>query len=163
MEIRFFRPEDTDSAAELLHEMSRHYNGDNVSTLDVVRRNLINNILGPDSDVRVVVAVAGARVVGIAMISVLYPAQKERAQLFMKELYVGSDSRSQGTGRRLMAWIAAYAIATNCVRFDWTVDVSNVKAVEFYRSLGASPATDKLYFRCTGDDLRRMASENQHS
>jgi hypothetical protein len=45
--------------------MSRHYNGDNASTRDVVRRNFNDNILGPDSaDVRIVVAVTGARVVG---------------------------------------------------------------------------------------------------
>jgi GNAT superfamily N-acetyltransferase len=161
MEIRFFRLEDTDSVSELLHEMSRHYNGDNASTLDVVRRNLIDNILGPDSDVRIVVAVIGARVVGIAMISVLYPAQKERAQLFMKELYVGADYRSQGIGKHFMAWIAEYAIAKNCVRFDWTVDVANVKALAFYRSLGVRPTADKLYFRCAGDELRQMAGQKQ--
>jgi GNAT superfamily N-acetyltransferase len=157
--IRFFVPEDTDSLVELLHEMSQHYNGTNASTLDVVRRNLIDNILGPDSDVRVVVATSGTRVVGVAMIAILYPAAKERGQLFMKELYVVSDCRSQGIGRQLMRWIARYALAKNCVRFDWTVDADDPRAVALYRSLGASHLTDRLYFRFSGDDLTRFATE----
>jgi len=158
VEIRFFQSQDTESVADLLHEMSRHYHGDEASTREVIRRNLIDNILGTDSDVRIVVALAGARVVGIATISILYPAPKERAQLFMKELYVAVDCRSQGTGLQLMTWIARYAVAKNCSRFDWTVEASNTKALAFYRSLGATHVTDKLYFRFTGDELRRFAN-----
>lgn len=145
--------------ADLLHEMSRHYHGDNASTRAAIRQNLIDNIIGTDSDVHVVVAVAGARVVGMATISILYPAPKERGQLFMKELYVAADYRSQGTGLQLMTWIARYAVARNCSRFDWTVDASNSKALAFYRSLGATHVTDKWYFRLTGDELTRFASE----
>jgi GNAT superfamily N-acetyltransferase len=157
MEIRFFRPEDTDSLADLLQEMSRHYNGDNASTREVVERNLLNNILGPDSDVRIVVAIADHRVIGVAMISIMYPAPKERAQLFMNELYVASAHRSQGAGKQLMEWIAQYAIAKNCVRFDWTVGINNHRAIAFYRSLGATPAPDKLFFRVADDELLRFA------
>lgn len=160
MEIRIFQPEDTDSVADLLHEMSCHYNGNNASSRDVVRRNLINNILGTESDVRIVVALAGTRVVGIAMISILYPAQKERAQLFMKELYVVEDCRSQGLGAQLMMWIAQYGVARNCARFDWTVGAENIKAVGFYRSLGATHVTEKLYFRLAGEELQRFVSQS---
>ena len=93
------------------------------------------------------------------MIAILYPAAKERGQLFMKELYVVSDCRSQGIGRQLMRWIARYALAKNCVRFDWTVDADDPRAVALYRSLGASHLTDRLYFRFSGDDLTRFATE----
>jgi GNAT superfamily N-acetyltransferase len=157
MEIRFFQPEDTESLADLLQEMSRHYNGDDASAREIVERNLLDNILGPDSDVRIVVAIADHCVIGVAMISIMYPAPKERAQLFMNELYVASDHRSQGVGKRLMDWIAKYAIAKNCVRFDWTVGINNHRAIAFYRSLGASPAPDKLFFRVAGDELLRFA------
>ena len=159
MEIRFFEPNDTESLADVLHDMSRHYNGENASSRDTVYRNLVGNILGRDSDVRIVVGVENGRVLGLAMISVLYPASKERAQLFMKELYVLSEWRSRGVGEQLMHWIAAYAVAHNCVRFDWTVDAQNVGAVAFYRRLGATHVTDKLYFRFAGTDLQRFSDE----
>jgi hypothetical protein len=91
MEIRLFESHDVESVTDLLHDMSRHYNGENSSTRSAVRTNLIERILGPNSGVTLVVAVSGAQVVGMAAISILYPAPKERGQLFMKELYVHSD------------------------------------------------------------------------
>jgi GNAT superfamily N-acetyltransferase len=157
MEIRFFQTEDTDSAAALLHEMSRHYNGKKASSREAVRRNLVDNILGSDSNVRIVVAVVADRVIGLATLSILYPAPNERAQLFMKELYVAADWRSQGIGTQIMKWIAQYAVRTNCARFDWTVDAQNTRAIAFYKSLGAKHVAEKLYFRFSGDELQRLA------
>jgi GNAT superfamily N-acetyltransferase len=158
MEVRLFEPKDTESVADVLHEMSRYYNGEDASTREAVRKNLVGNILGEDSDVRVVVAALEGRVVGVAMISILYPARKERGQLFMKELFVASDFRSHGVGRKLMAWIAHYAVAKNCMRFDWTVDAKNTKALAFYAEIGATHVQDKLYFRFSGAELDALAS-----
>jgi len=79
----------------------------------------------------------------------------------MKELYVTSDYRSRGVGRQLMAWIAQYAVAKNCVRFDWTVDADNRSALDFYHQLGATQVTDKLYFRFAGPDLAALASRGE--
>lgn len=155
--IRFFLETDTEQVADLLTDMSRHYNGEHASPRSRVRENLITNILGKDSGVRMVVALEADLVVGIAMISLLYPAPKERAQLFMKELYVASTHRSAGIGRALMAWIARYALEKNCARFDWTVDADNEKALAFYQSLGAMHVSDKLYFRLSGDALMNLA------
>jgi GNAT superfamily N-acetyltransferase len=155
--IRLFQPEDTDSVAELLREMSCHYNGANASSLEVVRANLVTNILGTHSGVRLVVAIIHRRVVGVATVSLLYPAPKERAQLFMKELYVLSAERGAGIGTKMMHWLAQYAVQNNCARFDWTVDESNVEATRFYRSLGAKHVKDKLYFRFTGEELQAFA------
>jgi ribosomal protein S18 acetylase RimI-like enzyme len=159
MIIRFFEPADTDSVAGLLQEMSRHYNGAKASSYEVVRKNLVENILGPDSGVRIVVAVKDKHVMAVAMISLLYPAPKEHGQLFMKEIYVAADARSSGIGRQLMSWIANYAVSKNCSRFDWTVDAGNVKAVDFYKKLGAIHVADKLYFRFNDKILEAYAKK----
>jgi hypothetical protein len=47
------------------------------------------------------------------------------------------------------------------VRFDWTVDDSNPKAIEFYRELGATHVTDKLYFRFSGEELLEFAANKK--
>jgi ribosomal protein S18 acetylase RimI-like enzyme len=164
--VRFFESADTEPVADLLHDMSRHYNGDNASSREVVRRNLIANILGADSDVRIVVAESEAGIVGLAMISILYPAPKEHAQLFMKELYVLSSARSRGVGRQLMAWVARFAAEKNCSRFDWTVDAHNASARAFYDSLGATRVDEKLYYRFSDRallDLADAAERNDKS
>lgn len=158
MQIRFFSTEDTESTVDLLHDMSVHYNGSDASSREAVRSNLIENILGPSTGVRLVIALDGHRVAGLAAISLLYPAPKERAQLFMKELYVHSADRGAGIGRRLMSWLARYAIDKQCVRFDWTVDESNTESLRFYNELGATHVKDKLYFRFTGASLNAFAA-----
>lgn len=160
VDIRFYRDHDLDALADLLTDMSRYYNGTNASERAVVRRNLVENILGTDSDVRLVVAVEDRTVVGVAMVAILYPAPKEHAQLFMTELYVTSSRRSSGIGEALMRWVARYALSSNCVRFDWTVDADNRRAIDFYRSLGATHVADKLYFRFAGDALEAFADES---
>src|SRR5207247_9105669 len=136
MEIAFFRQDQLESVVDLLHDMSVHYNRDNASSRDVVKANLIGNILGRDSGVRLVIASEASRAVGLAAISLLYPARKERGQLFMKELYVVSDKRGAGVGRALMHGTAKYAVTNNCCRLDWQVEDTNPQALSFYRELG---------------------------
>ncbi|WP_416762631.1 GNAT family N-acetyltransferase [Roseateles sp. So40a] len=120
MQIRFHHPEDFESLLDVFVDMSVHYNGTNAPPRDVIERNLRDRILGPDSDVRLVVAIEDGVVQGVAAISLLYPAPKERGQLFMKELYVHSDHRGSKVGEQLMRWIARHAIEQGCVRFDWS-------------------------------------------
>lgn len=160
MKIRLFEDQDIESVTDLLHDMSRHYNADDVSTRPAVRTNLVERILGPNSGVTLVVALSGARAVGLAAMSILYPAPKERGQLFMKELYVHSDSRGGGIGEQLMVWIARYAIQQDCVRFDWTAEANNPGALRFYSALGARRVEEKIYFRFEGEDLRSFAEHD---
>lgn len=158
MEIGFFRDEQLESVADLLCEMSIHYNGLDASSRELVRDNLLNNILGSHSSVRLVVASQAGKVVGLAMISILYPAPKEKGQLYMKELYVCASERGHGVGRAIMKWIAQYAVSKDCVRFDWAVDAPNKKALFFYEHLGARQVTDKLYYRMSGEQLIAFAA-----
>ncbi len=159
MEIRPFQEQDVESVTDLLRDMSAHYNNDNVSTREAVRANLVQRILGPHSGVQLILALAGARAIGVAAVSILYPAPKERGQLFMKELYVHAGYRSAGVGEQLMAWLARYAIQHDCIRFDWTAETSNPGALRFYSALGARRVEEKIYFRFEGDDLLSFAEQ----
>jgi GNAT superfamily N-acetyltransferase len=162
MHIRLFADEDTESVTDLLHDMSIHYNGVNASSREAVRANLLERILGPNSGVDLVVALDGKRVCGVAAISLLYPAPKEQAQLFMKELYVHSIDRGNGIGERLMQWLAKYALENRCARFDWTVDEANAGALRFYNELGATHVKNNLYFRVAGESLKALAAGDTH-
>src|SRR5687768_7645147 len=118
MRIKLYDPDHLETVADLLLDMSVHYNGENASTRDEVRRNLIENVLGQHSGVQLFIALDSGRAVGLASISILYPAPKEHGQLFMKELYVASDCRGRGIGKALMHCLARYAVEKSCSRFD---------------------------------------------
>ena len=162
MRIQFYKPEHLETVVDLLLDMSVHYNGENASERDEVKRNLVENVLGEHSGVRLVLALDDDRVVGLASISILYPASRERGQLFMKELYVASDCRGRGIGKALMHFVAGYAVEKSCIRFDWTVDETNADALRFYRQLGTHTAPSKLYFRLAGRELEHFASRNEN-
>jgi GNAT superfamily N-acetyltransferase len=77
--------------------------------------------------------------------------------LWLKDLYVTAEARSLGVGRVLMAELARVALAEGYVRIDWTTDESNTGAQRFYDGL-AIPRQDKVYYRLSGDDLRKLAA-----
>ena len=161
--IAFFSEDQLESVVDLLYDMSAHYNGSNASDRESVKHNLVHNILGKDSGVRLIVASDAGRAIGLACISLLYPAPKERGQLFMKEIYVVSGRRDGGVGRAIMRFVAQYAIEKSCTRFDWTVDDTNPKAIEFYRALGATHVKGKVYFRFSEAQLLEFATNNRGS
>jgi ribosomal protein S18 acetylase RimI-like enzyme len=159
MDIQFFEPKYLETVADLFHDMSIHYNGQNASDRTAVRKNLVENILGQDSGVRLVLALEHGKAMGLASISLLYPAPKERGQLFMKELYVLSGHRNHGIGRELMHFVAKYALSKGCSRFDLTVDETNPEAVSFYENLGAMHVKDKRYYRFSGAQLKNFSHD----
>jgi len=159
MHIAFFQVGQLESLIDLMQDMSRHYNGVYASERAAIQANLLERVLGPDSGVKLLLASVEGRVVGMASVALLYPAPKEHGQLQMKELYVVSDYRSRGVGRALMLWLARYAVAQRCGRFDWTAEASNTGALAFYEELGARHVTEKRYYRLADDALQALAAQ----
>jgi GNAT superfamily N-acetyltransferase len=157
MLIDFFTPEQTEAVVDAFHELSRHYHGEKALPRAAVRRNFVDQVLGPHSGVRVLVASEGGQVAALATVAILYPAPEERGQLFMKDLFVREGWRGRGVGEQLMRFLARYALAHDCVRFDWTAEAGNHGALAFYRRLQARPVPEKVYFRLTGDELAALA------
>jgi len=158
MRIEFFQHEQVRTVVDLLYEMSSHYNDGHPSDRSLIEQNLLDNILGPHSGVRLLLVLDEGRAVGLASIAMLYPAVREQGQLHLKELYVVSSHRGRGIGTALLRHLAGYAIAKNCIRLDWTVERSNVRALRFYEGLGATSAPNKVYFRVSGEELALLAS-----
>jgi ribosomal protein S18 acetylase RimI-like enzyme len=145
--------------AEAMVELDRHYFGERGAGLAEVEASLRAGMLGPDSGVRVLLAIDGDAVAGLATFTLLYPAPEQRGQLFMKDLFVRERWRGRGVGERLMRHLAAHAVARGCVRFDWTTENTNAGAMAFYERLGATPVRQKVYYRLTGADLQALAQD----
>jgi GNAT superfamily N-acetyltransferase len=164
MLVAFFEHTDVEALVDALYELNRHYFGHDASTLEVIRAHVVSANLGPDSGVRVVTALDGGRVAGVATVSLLYPAPQERAQLFMKDLYVCEAWRGQGVGQEIMRFLAQYAVSKNCIRFDWTTERTNQGAMSFYERLGARRVEEKVYYRMSPEVILELAqSQNPHS
>ena len=160
MEIRFYQDTDFSEAVNIFVDLSAYYLGEDGSKAPAVENNLRNNILRPDSGMKLVMAFENGAAIGFASISILYPAPKGTGQLFVKELFIDEQYQSSGVGKELMAFVAQYAKSTNCSRLDLTVDSDNTRAMSFYQKLGILPLPTKLYFRAEADALDKLANSS---
>ncbi|MBW2410388.1 MAG: GNAT family N-acetyltransferase [Deltaproteobacteria bacterium] len=81
--------------------------------------------------------------------------------VYLEDLYVKPDYRHKGFGRRLMAYIAQWAKAKNCGRFEWAVLNWNTPAIELYENLGAVPQKEWTVYRLSGEALEHLADEHK--
>jgi ribosomal protein S18 acetylase RimI-like enzyme len=58
--------------------------------------------------------------------------------LYMDDLYVRPEFRSNTIGSRLINEVIAFAITENCRKLRWQVSEWNHTAIGFYKSLGAN-------------------------
>lgn len=99
-----------------------------------------------------------AEPVGFALFFHNYSTWEGRPGLYVEDLYVAEGARGLGAGRRLLAALAALALARDCRRLELSVLHWN-PAREFYRALGFGPLSEWRPYRLAGAALTRLASE----
>ena len=79
--------------------------------------------------------------------------------IYLEDLYVKPEHRSNGFGRRMLAHIARLAKERNCGRFEWSVLDWNEPAIRTYDRLNARPMKEWILYRLTGEALEKLAQE----
>ena len=79
----------------------------------------------------------------------LWPAAGVTRSVYLKELYVSESSRKQGAGHLLMSELCRIAHKNGCDRVEWTADIDNPIALNFYATLGV-PADSAKRGRAAG-------------
>lgn len=156
-EIRFAEPEDLPVLSELLLKTNQYYWGfwDGAKKMTAASAKAI---IEGRSGCKAVIAWVDGVPSAVATITVLHPAPNENGTLFMKDLFVVEHARGTGIGKRIMWYLARFAVQHGCQRFDWTAEQGNPKAVAFYAALGADRVEDKIYFRFNGEELAKLAN-----
>jgi ribosomal protein S18 acetylase RimI-like enzyme len=158
MKIETYKPDHLRAAVTIFRELSKFYLAGMASSEPEIEKNLVENILSGKSGVKLILALdENGKAIGLATVSILYPAPKEMGQLYLKELFVSSQCQGFGVGKKMMSFIANYAIKNGCSRLDWTTERDNVLAVEFYRSINAKALEEKIYYRAEGQYLLDLA------
>ena len=87
-----------------------------------------------------------------------YSTWRGRAGLYLEDLFVSESCRGIGVGKALLGRVAKLAVSRGCARLEWAVLDWNQPAIDFYRSLGATPMSEWTVFRLTGEALERCSS-----
>ncbi len=79
--------------------------------------------------------------------------------IYLEDLFVRPEARGRGTGRRLIAGLAARCVDENLGRLEWAVLDWNAPAIAFYRARGADILDDWRICRISGARLASLAGE----
>lgn len=165
MQIDLVSQSQYESLVDLMCELNSYYNNDSSLARETIKSHLINNLLGADSPLRIVVAYDNQRVLGFAAVTLTYslvePTPEKCRQCQLKELYVLASERGSGIGSAIMSWVAGYAIDNGCHRIDWPVKAGNVRGISFYKELGAEQVVERLSFRLSEPDLSNLANKSK--
>jgi GNAT superfamily N-acetyltransferase len=76
-------------------------------------------------------------VVGFALYGFRYSSFVGQPSIWLDDLYVDANMRSQGAGSALMSYLAQIAKDNDCTHLAWTADARNLRGLSFYDRLGA--------------------------
>ena len=157
---RFASKADAAIVGELFYRCDLHYWGEKAPTAEAMAEHVRNHVLADEAAVEIVLAEQGGEALGFATFAIMYPAPDLGGMLYLKDLFTLDKARGKGIGLTLMRFVAKTALERGCVRFDWTAEDNNPRAMDFYERIGAQRVTDKVYYRFTGEALARFAGDS---
>jgi GNAT superfamily N-acetyltransferase len=156
--IRFATADDVGLLLQLIRELAAYERAPDavVATED----DLLRYGFGPEPRFEALLAFVGERPAGLALFFPNFSTWRGRPGLYLEDIYVSEWARGQGIGRRLIARLAAIAIARDWDRLDFAVlDWNPARA--FYHRLGFKPRAEWLPYRSADDALQQLAAEDQ--
>lgn len=145
--LRPLRQSELDALVELCAEHADYERADYAP--EGKRDALAGYLFGPDPRAHCLVAASGDELVGYATWSREFSTWKAAEYLHMDCLYVRSELRGRGIGKRLLRAIAETCLREGLSHMEWQSPRWNEGAIRFYRREGAS-STEKLRFAHPG-------------
>ncbi len=124
------------------------------TTVDDLRR----DGFGEHPKFETLIAELDGQPVGFALFFPTYSTWEGRPGIHLEDIFVIEQVRGQGVGRKLMAALAAIAVARDYPRLELSVLHWN-PAREFYHRLGMGHLEEWLPYRLSGEALRALAAE----
>jgi len=101
-----------------------------------------------DKRAHVVLAEQQGTAIGMALYYFRFSSFAGQPSLWLEDLFVEHEWRSQGVGLMLMEHLAVVAMTHNCTHIGWTASERNVRGLAFYERLGAT-IVDQTGTTCT--------------
>ncbi|MBN3927094.1 GNAT family N-acetyltransferase [Nostoc sp. NMS4] len=149
MKIRSATPDDVLLIYSFIRKKSEFdreigaYSGVLQVTKDKIRKTIFGTV--PFS--YVLFAENSERVVGFALYGFRYSSFAGQPSLWLDDLYVDEDMRSQGAGAALMSYLAQVAKDNDCTHLGWNADARNTRGLSFYDRIAAK-ITEQKGNRC---------------
>lgn len=116
-------------------------------TLAVTEEKLCNMLFGAHPFACVIFAEQCDRPIGFALYGFRFSSFVGQPSIWLDDLYVDEDRRSEGAGAMLMHYLAQVSLTNDCTHLAWTADARNIRGLGFYARLGAT-VTEQIGDRC---------------
>ncbi|CAB3220038.1 unnamed protein product [Arctia plantaginis] len=163
IQIRQAKKEDMSAVAEMIQELAdfeKMPTGPKMSVKDLEHDGFVRDPPAFHCKIAVDDSIVGTNpVVGYALYFPTYSTWEGRSMM-LEDLYVRTNQRSKGIGKKLFKSVAKEAKKTGCSRLDFHVLEWN-PARSFYENEGAVNMTKSeqwCYYRLTGDALQKYMS-----
>lgn len=115
-------------------------------------------LFGEQATTEALICESNGTPIGFAVFFSSYSTWLGRNGIYLEDLYVTPEYRSQGAGKALLKYIAQLAVARGCGRLEWSVLDWNQPAIDVYNRLGGEPQAEWIRYRLEGDSLHNMAT-----
>ncbi len=115
--------------------------------LQVSEEKIYETLFGTIPFAYVLFAESSAFEIGFALYGFRYSSFVGQPSIWLDDLYVNEDYRSQGVGAGLMDRLAQIAKKNDCTHLAWNADARNARGLSFYHRLGAE-ITERQGNRC---------------
>lgn len=107
---------------------------------------LKKHFFGTRPAARCLVAETGEKLLGYATYAPQFSTWDADFYYYMDCLFLREEARSQGIGEQLVKRIAAEARKENCPLIQWQTPDFNVRAIKFYKRIGAVTKRKERFF-----------------
>jgi len=156
LSIRPATANDVSVLKELIYELAEYERERDLVT--ITETDLVRDGFGAVPKFRALIAEWHGQLAGYALFYGLYSTWEGRPGLFLEDLFVRSQYRSNGIAKALLGYVARIAKAEHCYGIRWEVLDWNQSAIEFYHRLGATFLDQWRSAVLTGKALERLAS-----
>jgi GNAT superfamily N-acetyltransferase len=156
--IRFAQPKDVPVIFQLIQALADYERLAHEVTGNEAE--LTEHLFGDRPLAEVLLAEYGDKPIGFALFFHNYSTFLTKPGIYLEDLFVLPDYRSQGIGKALLSRLAAIALQRNCGRLEWSVLDWNEPAIGFYQRIGATVLPDWRICRVTGEAIAALSKEN---
>ncbi|GAA1603295.1 GNAT family N-acetyltransferase [Kribbella sancticallisti] len=154
--IRRARPDDVKAIVDLVYGLAEYERAPQECRLTADQ--LDTALFGTTPAVFCHVAEIDGEVVGCALWFLNFSTWRGVHGIYLEDLFVHPDQRGSGLGKALLTALAQECVRNNYERLEWSVLDWNTPAIDFYKSVGATPQDEWTTYRLTDTALTKLGS-----
>lgn len=154
--IREAQKEDVGIILQLIKELAAYENLlDKVTASEEV---LVDSIF-TKKKAEVILAEYEGKPIGYALYFYNFSTFLGRHGVYLEDIYIRSEYRGMGFGRKILSFIAKRAKEQGCERFEWACLNWNEPSMKFYKEMGAHPMDEWVIYRLENKALMNLTKE----